>query len=119
MGVSDEEVAPTFTKKPTLRQEDDGNKLVFECQLVTNPKAAIQWYRGDTPLHDDHRTKVTMKEIGPNKFNITLELNDVFETDAGLYKVTAKNKLGDVSASINLNFSRKYLLNEIKFICWK
>ncbi|GFR28824.1 putative twitchin [Trichonephila clavata] len=105
MGVADDEVAPTFTKKPTLREEDDGNKLVFECQLVTNPKAAIQWYRGDVALHDDQRTKVTTKEIGPNKYNITLELNDVFETDAGMYKVTAKNKFGEVSASINLNFS--------------
>ena len=40
---------------------------------------------------------------------VVLELNDVIETDAGLYKVKAKNKFGEVAASINLNFSRKYL----------
>ncbi|GBL88047.1 hypothetical protein AVEN_133706-1 [Araneus ventricosus] len=105
MGVADEDIAPTFTKKPTLREEDDGNKLVFECELHSNPKASFQWYRGDVALHDDQRTKGTSKEIGPNKYKITLELNDVFETDAGMYKVTAKNKYGEVSASINLNFS--------------
>jgi hypothetical protein len=38
---------------------------------------------------------------------VILELNDVVETDAGLYKVKAKNKYGEVSASINLNFSRE------------
>jgi hypothetical protein len=39
---------------------------------------------------------------------VVLELNDVIETDAGLYKVKAKNKFGEVAASINLNFSREY-----------
>lgn len=38
-----------------------------------------------------------------------LELDDVIETDAGLYKVKAKNKMGEVAASINLNFSREYI----------
>lgn len=40
---------------------------------------------------------------------MVLELDDVIESDAGLYKVKAKNKMGEVAASINLNFSRKYL----------
>lgn len=45
--------------------------------------------------------------IGTNLFLVVLELDDVVETDAGLYKVKAKNKMGEVAASINLNFSRK------------
>ena len=39
---------------------------------------------------------------------MVLEINDVVESDAGLYKVRAKNKFGEVAASINLNFSREY-----------
>lgn len=50
-----------------------------------------------------------MQSIGTNKFLVVLELDDVIETDAGLYKVKAKNKMGEVAASINLNFSREYL----------
>ena len=38
---------------------------------------------------------------------VVLELDDVVESDAGLYKIKAKNTYGEVSASINLNFSRK------------
>lgn len=44
-----------------------------------------------------------------NKFTVVLELDDVIESDAGLYKVKAKNKMGEVAASINLNFSREFL----------
>ncbi len=39
---------------------------------------------------------------------MVLEVNDVVESDAGLYRVKAKNKFGEVAASINLNFSREY-----------
>ncbi|KAL6952717.1 Unc-22p [Sarracenia purpurea var. burkii] len=28
-----EDFAPSFTQKPQLRQEDEGNRLVFECKL--------------------------------------------------------------------------------------
>ena len=40
-------------------------------------------------------------------YMVVLELDDVVESDAGLYKIKAKNTYGEVSASINLNFSRK------------
>lgn len=106
MGVADD-FAPSFTQKPQLRQEDDGNRLVFECQLLSSPKPEITWFRGDTQLSEDGRTVFKTQPAGPNKYLVVLELDDVIETDAGLYKVKAKNKMGEVAASINLNFSRK------------
>lgn len=107
MGVA-EDFAPSFTQKPQLRQEDDGNKLIFECQLLASPKPEIQWFRSDVELKGDSRTNFRIQSIGTNKFLVALELDDVIETDAGLYKVKAKNTMGEVAASINLNFSRKY-----------
>lgn len=108
MGVA-EDFAPSFTKKPSLRQEDDGNRLVFECQLLASPKPDIQWFRSDVLLSEDSRTTFKIQSIGTNKFLVVLELDDVIESDAGLYKVKANNKMGDVAASINLNFSRKLI----------
>nr|CAD7424742.1 unnamed protein product [Timema monikensis] len=105
MGVA-EDFAPSFTQKPQLRQEDEGNRLIFECQLLASPKPSIDWFRGETQLSEDHRTNMKIQSIGTNKFLVVLELDDVIETDAGLYKVKAKNKMGEVAASINLNFSR-------------
>lgn len=106
MGVADD-FAPSFTQKPQLRQEDEGNRLIFECQLISSPKPEISWFRGDTQLSEDGRTNFKIQSVETNKFLVVLELDDVIETDAGLYKVKAKNKMGEVAASINLNFSRK------------
>ncbi|EDW50927.1 GM26811 [Drosophila sechellia] len=104
MGVA-EDFAPSFVKKPQLHQEDDGNRLIFECQLLSSPKPDIEWFRSDNKVVEDVRTKFKIQPVGENKYTVVLELDDVVETDAGLYKVKAKNKSGEVSASINLNFS--------------
>ena len=113
MGSTGENVAPSFVKKPALRQEDDGNRLIFECKLAGNPKPDVIWFREDVRIEEDGRTLIRVNEDGKNQYSVILELNDVVETDAGLYKVKAKNKYGEVSASINLNFSREY--NKITF----
>lgn len=39
----------------------------------------------------------------------SLEINNVTVEDAGKYKVTAKNELGESNATISLNFDSKYL----------
>uniref|UniRef100_A0AAG5CTD6 Twitchin n=1 Tax=Anopheles atroparvus TaxID=41427 RepID=A0AAG5CTD6_ANOAO len=103
--MADHDFAPSFTQKPQLRQEDDGNRLIFECQLVAKPKPAIEWYRSEELLSENTRTKFKIQSFGENKYFVVLELDDVIDTDAGLYKVKAKNRMGEVSASINLNFS--------------
>ncbi|XP_069190632.1 obscurin-like, partial [Procambarus clarkii] len=98
--------APSFTQKPKLRQEDDGNKLIFDCKLSASPQPSIEWFREDTPVKESSRVKITVKPgKGGNIHDVQLILDDVEEEDAGLYKVKAKNKYGEVSASINLNFS--------------
>uniref|UniRef100_A0A2M4CZK1 Putative titin n=1 Tax=Anopheles darlingi TaxID=43151 RepID=A0A2M4CZK1_ANODA len=103
--MAHKDCTPTFTQKPQLRQEDDGNRLIFECQLVAKPKPAIEWYRSEELLSENARTKFKIQSFGENKYFVVLELDDVIDTDAGLYKVKAKNRMGEVSASINLNFS--------------
>lgn len=41
---------------------------------------------------------------GPKEFTITLEMKNVSPQDAGSYRVTAKNALGESNATIGLNF---------------
>lgn len=111
--------APSFVQKPKLRQEDDGNKLIFDCQLRASPPPEIAWFRGDEAVKESARIKITCKaNTGKaNMHDVQLILDDVEEEDAGLYKVKAKNKYGEVSASINLNFSRKYSFYCLMFVC--
>lgn len=106
MGVADD-FAPSFVKKPQLRQEDDGNRLIFQCELLSAPKPDIEWFRSDELIVQDSRTTYKIQSIGENMYSVILDIDDVAETDAGLYKVKAKNTMGEVAASINLNFSRK------------
>ncbi|XP_054161595.1 twitchin-like isoform X2 [Oppia nitens] len=103
--VKREESPPTFIIKPKIQEEDDGNRLVFECQLISNPRPEIQWLQNEFPVIEDYRVFSKIKEFEPNKYIVQLEVNDVVETDAGTYKVVAKNKSGEVFATINLNFT--------------
>lgn len=109
MGVGDD-IAPRFTQKPVLKQEDNGAKLVFQCTLEASPKPDIQWFQGTTPISQSNRIKMRVEPAGGNKYNVMMDIIGVTAADAGTYKVVAKNKLGEVSASINLNFSGKKLL---------
>lgn len=82
---------------------------------IVIPKPDIEWFRSDNKVVEDVRTKFKIQPVGENKYTVVLELDDVVETDAGLYKVKAKNKSGEVSASINLNFTRKSA--SFKYLC--
>lgn len=46
-------------------------------------------------------------EKDENSYYVTMPLMNVTVEDAGKYKVTAKNELGESSASISLNFDSK------------
>ena len=106
--AGDKSSAPRFVQKPQLRQEDEGNRLIFECELGGFPQPEVFWFREDTQITPDQRTNVKVTPTDKKTFIVVLELNDVVESDAGLYKIRSKNKFGEVAASINLNFSRKY-----------
>ncbi|XP_021346443.1 twitchin-like isoform X8 [Mizuhopecten yessoensis] len=106
MGVGDD-IAPRFTQKPVLKQEDGGKRLVFQCTLEASPKPSIQWFQGTTPVPESDRIRMRVESAGGSKYNIMMDIIGVTQADAGAYKVVAKNKLGEVSASINLNFGAK------------
>ena len=50
--------APTFSKKPTIRQEDDGNTLVFHCAIVADPSPLITWYHNGVKVQDTSKYQV-------------------------------------------------------------
>jgi hypothetical protein len=52
--------------------------------------------------------QLTVDKDGHSYF-ATLEIKNVTVEDAGKYKVTAKNELGESNATISLNFDSKYL----------
>ena len=93
--AGDKSSAPRFVQKPQLRQEDEGNRLIFECELGGFPQPEVFWFREDTQITPDQRTNVKVTPTDKKTFIVVLELNDVVESDAGLYKIRSKNKFGD------------------------
>ena len=51
MGSTGENRAPKFVRKPQLRQEDDGNRLIFECELSGHPQPEVTWFRQGLAHH--------------------------------------------------------------------
>merc|ERR1712088_967097 len=96
--------APTFSKKPTIRQEDDGNTLVFHCAIVADPPPMITWYHNGVKVQDTLKYQVVTKEENQYTFDSSLIMRNVTVEDAGKYKVTARNDLGESNATISLNF---------------
>ena len=106
MGLGDN-FAPRITKKPVIRQEDDGRKLVFQCSVEAYPAPEVSWFQGATDLFMSKRTLMRMENVTENEYVAIMELADVNAKDAGTFNVTARNSSGEATASINLNFSGK------------
>lgn len=102
--------APKFTAKPSIRQVGSG--VVFEVRLTADPSPSIIWYKGDTVISEGGRYKITTQTDGMN-YTLFLEISDISTEDGGSYKVTAKNKLGESNANINLNLGGE--LEVLKF----
>lgn len=107
---SDSEIPATIIRKPRIREEDDGNRLLFECLLLGLPRPVVEWYKGDHKITLlDGRFQTRLQEVSLNRYVATLDLVDVVGEDKGQYRIFATNKQGHVSAAINLTFTRKFV----------
>lgn len=100
-----EDTAPRITAKPSLKQEDNGNKLIFHCEVEAYPKPEIKWFKENVQLAESDRIKIRVEPKGDKVFALYLDIDNLTSDDSGQYKINAKNRLGEVSAAIALNFA--------------
>jgi hypothetical protein len=101
--------APRFSKPPAIRQPpDDSTRLYLECQVQGTPKPEVTWFQNDNKLSTTStKHKQTNKLATGNNYDVTLEITGLGPSDAGTYKIVVKNKAGEVTANVNLNFSNE------------
>merc|ERR1712168_1111600 len=91
-------VTPFFREKPKDQALVEGEPLRISCLVASEPRAAIQWLKNDLIFMDDSRLKITNTEDGWSH----LTLDPAMPSDAGLYKVVARNPLGQTTCSVRV-----------------
>ncbi|XP_030829655.1 twitchin isoform X2 [Strongylocentrotus purpuratus] len=99
------EGAPTFIEKPTIKQEDQGRRVVFEVKLMGEPKPTIKWQYNDRDIREDKKYRMRSQQKG-KVYMLTLEVNNSSNIDSGSYIVVAENEKGKATSTINLKFDQ-------------
>ncbi|RUS90390.1 hypothetical protein EGW08_001885 [Elysia chlorotica] len=103
--ISVEEIsglAPTFTLKPTFQTVDEKETVIFTATIEAIPQPQILWTRDNNPVTAEDE-RVTTSVIRDDTFyTTTMEVKEATLEDAGTYKVTASNDLGDTSVTVSL-----------------
>ncbi|GAU87379.1 hypothetical protein RvY_00243 [Ramazzottius varieornatus] len=95
--------APAFVFTPRLHQE--GARVTVECQVRANPTPVARWYLNDVDLaQSPHTAYLTCHPLDDNCFLLRMLIDHVSKEKSGLYRVTARNTVGEVTACINLDF---------------
>ncbi|XP_026873012.2 kazal-type serine peptidase inhibitor domain 2 [Electrophorus electricus] len=97
---------PIITYAPRDIITLEGSNVLLSCEVSSYPLASIQWRKdGDSFfLSAEGSNRAVHAHGGPRRFELTawLQIHRVGPDDAGVYKCTARNAFGEVSASARL-----------------
>merc|ERR1712241_670687 len=91
-------VTPFFREKPMDLALTEGEPLRISCLVASEPRAAMQWLKNDLIFMDDSRLRIMNTEDGWSH----LTLDPAMPSDAGLYRVVARNPLGQTTCSVRV-----------------
>jgi len=89
---------PFFREKPRDVALSEGEPLTLSCLIASEPKAAVHWLKNDLIFMEDSRLKIVNSPDG----RCTFTLDPAAPSDAGLYKIVARNPLGQVTATVRV-----------------
>ncbi|XP_075215545.1 obscurin isoform X4 [Lycorma delicatula] len=90
--------APFFREKPQITPIREEQNAELSCLAVGDPKPIIQWFKNDLVIGESNRIKIIEDESGRS----VLRLQPALSIDAGIYKVVARNKVGQTVARTRL-----------------
>lgn len=84
---------PFFREKPQICPIEEGKPAQLVCLAVGDPKPLIQWFKNDMVVQESNRIKVIEDAEGRS----ILTFNPTKEHDIGIYKVVARNPIGQTA----------------------
>ncbi|XP_071646927.1 uncharacterized protein [Temnothorax longispinosus] len=94
---------PKFYAVPHNRLVQEGETVRFQCAIVGHPVPWIRWDKNGAIVTPS--TRISIKERDDVKI---LEITDVMQEDAALYRVIAENDFGRIEASARLEVINRY-----------
>lgn len=89
---------PFFREKPQNTAFIDGEPAQITCFAVGNPQPLVQWFKNDMVIPDSKRIRIITDKDGRS----TLRFEPAHHSDEGIYKVVARNRVGQVVARTRL-----------------
>ncbi|XP_058401342.1 contactin-5 isoform X1 [Diceros bicornis minor] len=99
---------PHWVEKLNDTQLDSGSPLRWECKASGKPRPTYRWLKNGVPLLPQSRVEMV---------NGVLMINNVNQSDAGMYQCLAENKYGTIYASAELKIlasAPTFALNHLK-----
>jgi hypothetical protein len=104
-------IAPNFIEKPTIKSENGGKHLIFECKIESDPEPTIVWYKDNIEIKNENRYLIYCDKLPNKTYFAALEIDNVTTKDAGKYTIQVKNKIGESNSNIVLNLESKIKSN--------
>lgn len=102
---------PKFYSMPHNRLVQEGETVHFQCAVVGHPTPWVKWDKNGIIVTPSAR--ISIKERDDIKI---LEIVDVMQEDAALYRMTAENDFGRVEASARLEVISTYIPRKKKML---
>ncbi|XP_078043308.1 myosin light chain kinase, smooth muscle-like isoform X2 [Augochlora pura] len=99
---------PKFYAVPHNRVVEEGETVRFQCAVVGHPTPWVKWDKNGLAVTPTAR--VSIKERDDVKI---LEIVEVTQEDAGLYRVTVENDYGRIESSARLEVINRQLLGPV------
>ncbi len=96
---TEETFAPKFVKEPKSIDAASGELVTFECQVEGQPRPTVTWFKNSSIIKANEEIQLFYDEDNTAK----LIIKEAFADDSGTYIAVAKNALGSVSYSTQLN----------------
>ncbi|XP_071443881.1 protein Obscurin isoform X2 [Hetaerina americana] len=85
---------PFFREKPQILPIREQHPAELVCLAVGDPKPLVQWFKNDLVITENNRVKILEDADGRS----ILRLDPALSFDVGIYKVVARNKIGQTVA---------------------